>query len=163
MSIFQDLGIADAKGRGREEFLYNLAACYSLLEKEISRCLTPYGLSTVKLNVLLIVKHIGGRAGLPQAEIAKRMIVSAGNITRLLDRLQKEELVDRVADPVDRRVNRVRVTKKASDLLDKVWPVYEDCIRKTVCFSKEEIGRVVSDLESLRHSILDLGKQRRIR
>ena len=138
MSIFAQLGVRDGKNRIKEEVLYNLAACYVLAERSISQVLAPYDLSPVKMNALLMVKHVGKKEGLPQVEIGKRMIVSAGNITRLIDRLANDALVERFSKPGDRRVKIIRITKKASDLLDKVWPIY-----------KKEVERIVSIMPNL--------------
>lgn len=59
MSIFAQLGVRDGKDRIKEEVLYNLAACYVLVEKKISHFLAPYDLSPVKMNALLMIKHVG--------------------------------------------------------------------------------------------------------
>jgi len=125
MSIFRELGIRDGKDRLKEELLYNLGYCYVTLEKKISEILAPYDLSPVKMNALLIIKHVGKEKGLSQSELSKKMIVTAGNITRLIDRLQSEKLVERSPLKEDRRVNLLRITNKGSDLLDKAWPVYK--------------------------------------
>jgi len=125
MSIFRELGIRDGKDRLKEELLYNLGYCYVTLEKKISEILAPYDLSSVKMNALLIIKHVGKERGLSQSELSKKMIVTAGNITRLIDRLQSEKLVERAPLKEDRRVNLLKITSKGSDLLDKAWPVYK--------------------------------------
>ena len=125
MSIFLELGIRDGKDRIKEEVLYNLAACYALAEKKVTQVLAPYNLSPVKMNVLLMIKHVGKKEGLSQAEIGKRMIVSASNITHLIDRLENNKLVKRTALQGDRRVKVICITKNGSDLLDTVWPVYK--------------------------------------
>ena len=125
MSIFRELGIRDGKDRLKEELLYNLGYCYVMLEKKIEGILSPYELSPVKMNALLIIKHVGKDKGISQAELSKRMIVTAGNITRLIDRLQNEKLVERSSLRNDRRVNLLKITSKGSDLLDRVWPIYK--------------------------------------
>ena len=124
MSIFKDLGIQDGKDRGSEQLVYNLAACYTWMHNRIESALSAYGLSAVKINALLIIRHVGGGRGISQRDLSGRMIVSAGNVTRLLDRLEKEGLVNRTACPTDRRINLIKVTAKASKALDSAWPVY---------------------------------------
>lgn len=39
----------------------------------------------------------------------------------MLDKLEKDNLVTRISMPGDRRVKRIKITKKGSDLLDMVW------------------------------------------
>ena len=153
MSIFSELGIRDGKDRAKEELLYNLAACYALLERKITQFLAPCGLSPVKMNALLMIKHIGGREGLPQVDIGTRMIVSAGNITRLIDRLEKEKLVERVSKSGDKRVKIIRITKKASDLLDRVWPVYKKQVEKIISLSSMDVIKAGNLLSGLREKL----------
>lgn len=154
MSIFNDLGVRDGKERLGESALYNIAACYSHLERRISGILAPFSLTPVKMNALLIIKHVGRNGGLAQNEIGKRMIVTAGNVTRLLDRLQKERLIERAARSGDRRIKLVRITAKGSSLLDKVWPVYKKAVDELAAFlSGAEMVSTVKCLEKFRKNL----------
>lgn len=147
MSIFSDIGIREGKDRAGEEFLYNLACCYSHAEHALEKLLARYGLSPVKMNALLLVKHVGKDRGLSQRDIARRMIVSAGNITRLLDRLEKEGLVVRRPGD-DRRVKWIVVTPKASQLLERVWPVYKKKVNEIAALIAKDLPggtRILND------------------
>jgi len=48
--------------------------------------------------------------GLKMGELSKRMMVTGGNVTGITDLLEKEGLVERSADPADRRAWFVRLT-----------------------------------------------------
>jgi DNA-binding MarR family transcriptional regulator len=48
--------------------------------------------------------------GLKMGELSKRMMVTGGNVTGITDLLEKEGLVERAADPADRRAWLVRLT-----------------------------------------------------
>jgi len=48
--------------------------------------------------------------GLKMGELSKRMMVTGGNVTGITDLLEREGLVERVADPRDRRARLVRLT-----------------------------------------------------
>jgi DNA-binding MarR family transcriptional regulator len=48
--------------------------------------------------------------GLKMGELSKRMMVTGGNVTGITDLLEQEGLVERVADPGDRRARLVRLT-----------------------------------------------------
>jgi len=48
--------------------------------------------------------------GLKMGELSKRMMVTGGNVTGITDMLAAEGLVERVADPADRRAWLVRLT-----------------------------------------------------
>ena len=118
------LGIDLEKNNSPETAIYGLACTYSLIEKKISDCLRPFNLSPAKFNAMMVLKHKGRDSGLSQVEIGRSLIVSASNMTRLLDRLYKEGFIERFSREGDRRVNLIRITKKGSQLLDKAWPGY---------------------------------------
>lgn len=154
MSIFSELGVREGKNRSREELLYNLASSYVLIEKEIEKVLGSFGLSAVKMNALLIIEHVGKNKGLSQVDISQRMIVTAGNITRLIDRLEKEGWVKRIADTEDRRVNLIKITNTGSDLLAKAWPVYKKEVNRIASVIPDtKIVDIVKTLEKLRTAL----------
>ena len=72
----------------------------------------------------MIIKHIGGYDGIQQNEISKRLLVTASNITKLLDKLEKDGLITRSTKKDDRRVKLIRITDSGSKILDKIWPKY---------------------------------------
>jgi DNA-binding MarR family transcriptional regulator len=62
-------------------------------------------------------------------ELSERLMVSKGSVTDLMERLERQDLVIRRADPHDGRVQRVALTAKGKRLLDRVVPVHDACIR----------------------------------
>lgn len=124
MDYFKTYGIEVGKGKYKEEIVYGVALLYNLINKRVAESLNSYDLTPAKFNVLLVIKQAGGKEGISQIEIGNRLIVTASNMTRLLDKLQREELITRGSREGDRRVNVVKVTKKGSDLCDKIWPGY---------------------------------------
>lgn len=66
--------------------------------------------------------------GLKMGELSQRMMVSGGNITGITDQLEKEGLVERLTLPTDRRVWRVRLTKKGTEMFASMASVHEEWI-----------------------------------
>jgi DNA-binding MarR family transcriptional regulator len=128
MSIFREMGMREGEDRINEEVVYNIARIYSLIDRVISDLLSKYELSSAKFNILLVVKHVGGKEGIAQNEISKKLLVTTSNVTRMIDRLEKEKLVRRVALEGDRRVKRILITEKGAALLDKTWPPYKKAV-----------------------------------
>ena len=60
--------------------------------------------------------------GTPLIELSRRLLVTAGNITGIIDRMEKSGLVARKADPEDRRITRVHLTAKGKQLAKSVIP-----------------------------------------
>ena len=96
-----------------------------VLEIHFSR----YGLSRAKYNALMQVFMTGGQ-GLTQSELGKMLLVSRANVTRLIDRLEKEELVVRKADPTDKRACQIYLTDRASRLMEAFVPVHNQYVNK---------------------------------
>ncbi len=58
------------------------------------------------------------------ASLSRRMLVTAGNLTGLVDRAERDGVVQRRADPRDRRLSRVFLTAKGRDLITEVLPLH---------------------------------------
>jgi len=132
MNIFHELGIRESKDRINEEVMYNIARAYTLIDSYINNFLEAYNLSAAKFNILLMVKHVGKNQGIPQQELSKLLLVTTSNMTRMIDKLEKDEYVERAHQDGDRRVRLIKITKKGSDLLDAIWPHYKEKVDKLI-------------------------------
>lgn len=109
--------------------VYGAALVYKRLDNAAARYLNRWGLSVIKFNVLAIIEYQGGPEGISQVEISKRVIVGASNMARLLERMEAQGLVKRYPHKTDRRVNLVRNTPKAKELLARLWDGYNRIVR----------------------------------
>lgn len=57
---------------------------------------------------------------LPMGQLARQLIASKGNITRLVDRMISEGLIDRRPNPEDRRIIQVGLTDKGRALFQEM-------------------------------------------
>lgn len=62
-----------------------------------------------------VIFHLHHKEGASVSEIARDLSISKSNMTPIIDKLIKENLVERFNDPNDRRVIRIRVTQKGHD------------------------------------------------
>lgn len=95
-------------------FLDLLRTC-DLLSRGPAQLLKSQDLSPTQYNVLRILR--GAPEGLPCGEIANRMITKDPDVTRLLDRLEKRELILRCRETKDRRLVMARITPDGMKLL----------------------------------------------
>jgi len=87
----------------------------------LSLFFAEHGLTVLQFNVLRILYvQDAGREGLPTGYIASRLLTRGPDVTRLVDRLLKLGLVERIASAEDRRVVRVRLTDAGFDLVESV-------------------------------------------
>jgi DNA-binding MarR family transcriptional regulator len=89
-----------------------------ILSRRLSVVLKPEDLSANQYNVLRILR--GAPDGLPCGEIGNRMITRDPDITRLLDRLEKRNLIARSRETKDRRMVLGRITPDGIKLLSRM-------------------------------------------
>lgn len=85
----------------------------------VERLLKPHGLSPAQYNVLRILRGAGPE-GLSCREVAERMVTRDPDMTRLLDRLEKQGLLSRERRKDDRRIVATRITPQGLDLLQRL-------------------------------------------
>jgi len=108
-----------------QEVFLSILHTADLLSSELGQLLKSRKISNTAYNVLRILRGAGGD-GLPCSEIAARMIGREPDITRLVDRLERGELVERQRQGDDRRVVRVMITGAGLELLKELdRPVLE--------------------------------------
>ena len=107
-----------------QEATLALMAAASGLRVNFDRTLAEAGLSGEQFNILRILRG-AGTEGHPSGEIGCRMVDRSPDITRRIDALEKQEMVERDRSTTDRRVVRVRITKKGLDVLDDLQPKLE--------------------------------------
>ncbi len=123
-------GVNQQKDRKYENIIYTLALIYNRFEKAISEYLADYDMTTGKFNILMAVCYKGKTEGISQVSIGESLIVSAGNITTLVEKLVKEGFVTRIQNPENRRENIIKITKKGAATIEKIWPGYNNLIEE---------------------------------
>ena len=79
-----------------------------------------HGLSHAALNALAVIEGAGGP--LPTGEVSARMHITTGTMTTVLDTLERNGYVRRLADPDDRRRVLVDITPAAQSVLERLLP-----------------------------------------
>lgn len=81
------------------------------------RALAPLGITRSQWWVLAFISR---KDGLPQTQLANELDVGKVALGALIDRLETGGFVTRKADPVDRRVKRVFLTKQAGRFMERL-------------------------------------------
>lgn len=100
-----------------EEVHVQVLLTAQVANRVLAEALKPSGLSASQFNVLRILR--GARPGaLPAGRIAERMVNHDPDLTRLLDRLVANGLVEKARDDSDRRVVNVKITKSGLEQVE---------------------------------------------
>ena len=97
----------------------NLLFTYGNISTTQYHTLKPYGLSVQQFNVLRILRGANGNPLCVQ-EIAKRMVHRSSNVTRIIDKLLKRDLVIRQECTENRRKMDILITDNGLELLKKL-------------------------------------------
>jgi DNA-binding MarR family transcriptional regulator len=89
------------------------------LASQADQLIKANGLTSAQYNVLRILRGAGPE-GLPCNTIAERMISRDPDMTRLLDRMEKRDVISRERQIEDRRVVKARITDEGLKLLKKM-------------------------------------------
>jgi DNA-binding MarR family transcriptional regulator len=87
---------------------------YALIERELRRAVAEH-CTFPQFDVLNQLER--ERNGLTFVELSRRLLVTAGNLTGIVDRLHAEGLVRRAVHPADRRAFRLTLTAKGRRLV----------------------------------------------
>jgi DNA-binding MarR family transcriptional regulator len=122
-----------------EEVFLNLLRTHCVLAEDPFQLFKSEGLSAPLHNILRILRG-AEPDGLPSLEIAERMVTRVPDITRLVDRLEKLGFAMRQRSQTDRRVVRVRISRKGIDKIEKIRPrILEIHQHQFASFSREEL------------------------
>ncbi len=101
------------------------------------------GLTVSQFSILEALYHLGP---LYQKELARKVLKSGGNITMVVDNLEKRGLVERVRDEQDRRHVSVRITRTGSGLIRAFFPGHVKRIVEEMSVltnaEQDELGRL---------------------
>lgn len=108
-----------------------------------------YGLTIPQFGILEALHHLGP---LSLGELADKLLVTGGNITYVMDRLEEQELVYRERSEEDRRVVKAHLTPAGEELISRVFPGHAAFVHQLVDHLSPE------EREDLRALLKKLGK-----
>ncbi len=89
------------------------------IANSLRQTLAPFGLDTWSFDVLGALRRQGRPFAMTPTELRRATILTSGAMTNRIDRLEARGLVERIADPSDRRGIKVRLTAKGLTLVDE--------------------------------------------
>lgn len=125
-------------GREPGEFLFRVLDAAREIQTRLEAALDEIGLSPAKAGVLKALTKAGEPLPLSELAVCNKCVRS--NVTQLVDRLEENGLVRRIADPEDRRVVRAELTTEGRK-------AYLEALR-IVTSQERELLRALGDQES---------------
>ncbi len=133
-----------------EEAFLNLLRTTDALARREAELLKMYGLSPSQYNALRILRGAGSE-GVTCGEMSDRMLTKDPDVTRLIDRLDSRNLIQRSRSDHDRRVVRTTITQPGLDLLAQIdAPMRQVCASLLGHFTREQLREFIALLELAR-------------
>ena len=130
-----------------ETLPFEISETAHALRKAFDRRAVGLGVTRAQWKVLFRLER---QPGLRQIELADMLDIEPITLSRIVDRLEEGGLVERVADPADRRAWRLHVTARAQPLVEKLHAVADEMIANAfagidpndVAITRAVLGRV---------------------
>lgn len=117
------------------------------LNNRLNRHLSDADLTVSQFGVLEALLHLGP---LNQKSLGEKLLKSGGNITLVIDNLEKCNFVERQRDPKDRRAMLIHLTKKGERFIKSFFPKHLEQIKEEFSIlsekEKEELARICKKL-----------------
>ncbi|ATN34688.1 MarR family transcriptional regulator [Rhizobium sp. ACO-34A] len=103
-------------------------AC-QLMQQALTRALADLDIKPPHLDILVNLYRF---EGISQQELARKLLVGRSNMSMLLPQMEKRGLLERRADPKDKRVLRLYLTESGRELTGRAMVIQTDIIEKTL-------------------------------
>jgi len=124
-----------------------LSRAYTWVNAHATRDIRCHGLNPTEFAILEALYHKGP---LPLQQIGEKILISSGNITYAVDKLEQKQLLIRKPAAHDRRVIFAELTHQGQDLLANLFPRHAEVIRAVVSsLSSEEQLQAIQLLRKL--------------
>ena len=126
-----DVETSAEPGRAALRSWLRLLDCSTLVEREVRRQLREEFATTLPRFDLLAQLDLAREErvpGLTMSELSRRLMVTNGNLTALVERLAQERLVSRATAPSDKRMSIIRLTPAGKRALDAMTPAHREWI-----------------------------------
>ena len=125
-----------------------LLTCSHLIENHVRKSLAAQFKTTLpRFDLMAQLERFP--AGLQMGELSRRMLVTGGNVTGIVDQLERAGSIVRTEDPADRRVYLVKLTKEGRRLFGQMAAAHESWIVNLFSGIPKREQRLLS--ESLSH------------
>jgi len=140
-----------------ELIVQNFVTIMPLFQKKLIR--RDCGFAHDSLNhphfqIMAVLKKNGK---LSISDVAKRLLISAPNMTKLLNKLIDEEMIERIPDKKDRRIINIDLTKKGEEYVENKFKQVQSSLKERLSTLPDgQLNKLNSSLENLRDVLMEI-------
>lgn len=134
------------------EALMNVWWTANLLRKISSKFFQDFNSSDAQFNILVLIKD--SPVPLTQKDLSHKLLVDKSNITGLIDRLQRQKLIQRIPVEGDRRSYHIVLTKAGEKLITRIDQQYTAKVAEIMSsLSERDCTDIIRLMRKMRTSI----------
>jgi DNA-binding MarR family transcriptional regulator len=133
-----------------------LLTCTQLIEQKVrSRLRSQFGTTLPRFDLMAqLERH---PEGLKMNELSRMLMVTGGNVTTIVDQLEGEGLVERLAEPADRRAFRIRLTRAGERAFAEMAGAHEEWVLEMLAgLTRREHEELLKLLAKLKSSAVEV-------
>jgi DNA-binding MarR family transcriptional regulator len=133
-----------------------LLTCTQLIERRVRSGLREdFGTTLPRFDLMAqLERH---PEGLKMNELSRLLMVTGGNVTAIVDQLEKEGLVERVAEPADRRAWLIRLTSSGEKSFAEMARAHEQWVVELLSgLSRREHEELLKLLAKVKQSLVEV-------
>jgi len=139
--------------RTNADFLFALFETQRMLRLYADKLAVRYGITRAQWAVLAKLERT---EGLKQSELADMMEMQPITLTRLIDRLCSNDLIERREDPKDRRANRLYLRPAARPMLTQLTKLRAEITQTALShLTTAEANALTGQLEFIKNNVRD--------
>lgn len=131
-----------------------LSRAFRSVNEYTNEFIQTHGLNPTEFAVLELLYHKGDQ---PLQQIGDKILLASGSITYVVDKLEKKELIERVASANDRRVTFAHITEKGRRFIESIFPEHQNRIHQIMSvLSSDEKESAIQSLKKVGLNIPNL-------
>jgi DNA-binding MarR family transcriptional regulator len=133
-----------------------LLTCTQLIERRVrSRLRQDFGTTLPRFDLMAQLERYP--EGLKMNALSELLMVTGGNVTAIVDQLEKEGLVERLDEPADRRAFRIRLTRAGERAFAEMARAHEEWVVELLSgLSRKEHDALLELLAKLKISAVEV-------
>lgn len=134
-----------------------LARAYHSVAGPIERFFDERGISGAQFGVMRCLNDCGDE-GLMLSDLSRRLLVTCGNITGVVDRLEQAGYLRRERSVADRRVVHARLTESGRSFYGELMPAYLKMVQQSMSALSDEEREALAAITERLYGSLEAGR-----
>ena len=109
-----------------------LARSYRAILEEVEQAFKKAGLPSLEWYDVLLEIERAGPSGIRPFALQKRLLLPQYGMSRILDRMERDGLINKLKCAGDKRGFEVCVSSSGKEMRKRMWPVYAAALERTI-------------------------------